>query len=94
MNMGLSEEEGAKYWDMEARSHDIKVEKHKERYHKLVKYIINLTNPKKTDVVMEIGAGTGVASLLLAPKVKRVIAVDISGDAENRQRESNEGWCP
>jgi len=76
--VGLSEEEEAKYWDREARSHDKKVEKHKERYHKLVEHIINLTKPKKTDVVMEIGAGTGVISLLLAPKVKKVIAVDIS----------------
>jgi len=78
MNVGLSEEEGAKYWDREAGSHDIEVEKHKKKYHKLAQYIENLTNPKKTDVVMEIGAGTGVISLLLAPKVKKVIAVDIS----------------
>jgi ubiquinone/menaquinone biosynthesis C-methylase UbiE len=78
MNIGLSEEEGAKYWDREARSHDMKVEKHKEKYHRMVQCIIDLTNPKKTDVVMEIGAGTGVTSLLLAPKVKKVIAVDIS----------------
>lgn len=78
MNMGLSEEEGAKYWDSGARSYDMKVEKYKERYRKLVQHIIDLTNPKKTDVVMEIGAGTGFASLLLAPKVKKVIAVDIS----------------
>jgi len=78
MNMGLSEEEGAKYWDREARSHDMKVEKHKRKYRTMVKHIIDLTDPKKTDVVMEIGAGTGVVSLLLAPKVKKVIAVDIS----------------
>lgn len=71
MNLGLSEEEGAKYWNREARSFDIEVEKHEERYHRLVKYIVDLTNPKKTDVVMEIGAGTGVVSLLLAPKVKK-----------------------
>mgnify|MGYP006270455181 FL=1 len=58
MNVGLNEEEGVKYWDREARSYDMKVKKHKERYHKLVEYIISLTNPKKTDVVMEIGAGT------------------------------------
>jgi ubiquinone/menaquinone biosynthesis C-methylase UbiE len=76
--MGLSEEEGARYWDREARSHDIGIEKHKKKYHKLAQYIENLANPKKTDVVMEIGAGTGVTSLLLAPKVKKVIAVDIS----------------
>jgi len=76
--MGLSEEEGAKYWDREARSYNMKAEKYKERYHKLAQYIIDLTNPMKTDVIMEIGVGTGVISLLLAPKVKKVIAIDIS----------------
>jgi ubiquinone/menaquinone biosynthesis C-methylase UbiE len=92
MNMGLSEEEEAKYWDREARSHDMKVEKHKEKYHTMVKYMIDLTNPKKADVVMEIGAGTGMVSLLLAPKVKKVIAVDISEEmlriAKERAMES------
>ena len=78
VNMGLSEEEGARYWDKEASSWDMKADKHKERYHRLAQYIIELTNPTKTDVVMEIGAGTGVVSLLLAPKVRKVIAVDIS----------------
>jgi len=78
MNMGLSEEEGAKYWDREARSYNMKAEKYKEKYHKLAQYIIDLTNPMKTDVIMEIGVGTGVISLLLAPKVKKVIAIDIS----------------
>jgi len=76
--MGLSEEEGAKYWDREARSYNMKAEKYKERYHKLAQYIVDLTNPMKTDVIMEIGVGTGVISLLLAPKVKKVIAIDIS----------------
>jgi len=76
--MGLSEEEEAKYWDREARSYNMKAEKYKERYHKLAQYIIDLTNPMKTDVIMEIGVGTGVISLLLAPKVKKVIAIDIS----------------
>jgi len=78
MNVGLSEEEGAKYWDREARNYDMKIEKYKEKYHKLVQYIVDLADPMKTDVIMEIGVGTGVVSLLLAPKVKKVIAVDIS----------------
>jgi len=76
--MGLSEEEGTKYWDKEARSYNERVKKRKERYNGLVEYIIDLTKPKKIDVVMEIGAGTGEVSLLLAPKVKKIIAVDIS----------------
>jgi ubiquinone/menaquinone biosynthesis C-methylase UbiE len=92
VNMGLSEEEGARYWDSEARSWDTKVDKHKERYHGLAQDIIELTNPKKTEVLMEIGAGTGVISLLLAPKVRKVIAVDISREmlriAEERTTEA------
>lgn len=47
MNTGLSEEEGAKYWDREARSHVMKVEKHKKKYRTLVKHVIDLTNPEK-----------------------------------------------
>ena len=78
--MGLSEEEGARYWDKEAESYNKEVEKHRDRYYKLVECIIDLTAPKKSDVIMEIGAGTGVVSLLLAPKVKKIIAVDISGE--------------
>jgi len=45
--MGLSEEEGTKYWDREARSHDMKVEKHKEKYHTLAQYIIDLTTLRR-----------------------------------------------
>lgn len=78
MKMGLSEEDGAKYWDKEAEGYNKEVEKHRDRYYKLVECIIDLTAPKKSDVVMEIGAGTGVVSLLLAPKVKKIIAVDVS----------------
>lgn len=76
--MGLSEEDGAKYWDKEAESYNKEVEKHRDRYYKLVECIIDLTAPRKSDVIMEIGVGTGVVSLLLAPKVKKIIAVDIS----------------
>jgi ubiquinone/menaquinone biosynthesis C-methylase UbiE len=76
--MGLSEEEAANYWDRKAKSYNKEVDKHRDRYYELVECIMDLTNPKKSDVVMEIGAGTGVVSLLLAPKVKKVIAVDIS----------------
>jgi ubiquinone/menaquinone biosynthesis C-methylase UbiE len=76
--MGLSEKEEAKYWDKEAKDYDKEGEKYRDRYYELVECIIDLTNPKKSDVVMEIGAGTGVVSLLLAAKVKKVIAVDIS----------------
>jgi len=90
--MGLSEEEGARYWDKEAESYNKEVEKHRDRYYKLVECILDLTAPKKSDVIMEIGAGTGVVSLLLAPKVKKIIAVDISKEmlriAKERAKEA------
>ena len=76
--MGLSEEEGAKYWDKKAESYKKEVEMHRDRYYKLVECIIDLMAPKKSDIIMEIGAGTGLVSVLLAPKVKKIIAVDIS----------------
>ena len=76
--MGLSEKEGAKYWDKKAESWDKEIEKRRDRYYKLVECIVDLTAPKKSNIIMEIGAGTGVVSLLLAPKVKKIIAVDIS----------------
>jgi len=85
--MGLSEEDGAKYWDKEAESYNKEVEKHRDRYYKLVECIIDLTVPKKSDVTMEIGVGTGVVSLLLAPKVKKIIAVDISKEMLRIARE-------
>jgi ubiquinone/menaquinone biosynthesis C-methylase UbiE len=78
MKMGLSEEDGAKYWDKEAKSYDEEVQKNRDRYYKLVECIIDLTAPKKSDVIMELGAGTGLVSVLLAPKVKKIIAVDVS----------------
>jgi ubiquinone/menaquinone biosynthesis C-methylase UbiE len=78
MEMGLSEKEGARYWDKEAQGFNERVEQRLAKYDKLVEYIMTLAGPGKTDVVMEIGAGTGLVSSLLAPKVKKIIAVDIS----------------
>jgi SAM-dependent methyltransferase len=40
--------------------------------------IINLSNFCKTNVVVDLGTGTGAISLAIAPKVKKIIAVDIS----------------
>jgi ubiquinone/menaquinone biosynthesis C-methylase UbiE len=47
-------------------------------YSKTIDRIVELAKPKKTDTVLDLGAGTGAVSFKLAPKVKRVYARDIS----------------
>lgn len=49
-----------------------------EYYFKVIKKIVEFAQPKPDDVVLDMGAGTGAVSFALAPRVKRVIAVDIS----------------
>ncbi len=41
--------------------------------------IVSLAHPAPTDVVLDIGAGTGLLTLALAPRVSRVWALDVSG---------------
>jgi ubiquinone/menaquinone biosynthesis C-methylase UbiE len=40
--------------------------------------LLSLVEPRRDDVVVDVGAGTGLLSLALAPSVKKVWAVDIS----------------
>lgn len=41
--------------------------------------ILSLAEPAPTDVVLDVGAGTGLLTLALAPRVTRVWALDVSG---------------
>jgi ubiquinone/menaquinone biosynthesis C-methylase UbiE len=41
--------------------------------------ILELAEPRSEDVVVDIGSGTGLLSLAIAPRVSRVWAVDIAG---------------
>jgi ubiquinone/menaquinone biosynthesis C-methylase UbiE len=76
----------AKRWDEIAESYDKEyIEKFKELGNKYGKggsgpgrVIINLANFNETDIVVDLGAGTGAISLAIAPRVKKIIAVDIS----------------
>ena len=47
-------------------------------YSKTIDRIVELAKSKKTDTVLDLGAGTGAVGLKLAPKVKKVYAKDIS----------------
>ncbi|MHA1209092.1 MAG: class I SAM-dependent methyltransferase [Candidatus Freyarchaeota archaeon] len=47
-------------------------------YSETIERIIELAEPEKSDTVLDLGTGTGALSLRLAPKVRRVIARDIS----------------
>ena len=49
-----------------------------EGYSETIERIIELAEPEKSDTVLDLGTGTGALSLRLAPKVRRVIARDIS----------------
>ena len=47
-------------------------------YRRLVEEIVRLTEPRSSDIVVDIGTGPGVLCLLLAPFVKKAIGVDVS----------------
>jgi ubiquinone/menaquinone biosynthesis C-methylase UbiE len=71
-----------KFYDRNAKTYDAEQEKfafvrHPEKT--IVLEALNaILNPKQS--VLEIGAGTGRFTLLIAPKVRHVTAVDISGN--------------
>ncbi|MFB0562022.1 MAG: class I SAM-dependent methyltransferase [Candidatus Lokiarchaeia archaeon] len=49
-----------------------------ESYSYTIERIVELAKPRKTDIVLDLGVGTGAVSFKLAPKVKKVYARDIS----------------
>ncbi|MEM2984606.1 MAG: class I SAM-dependent methyltransferase, partial [Candidatus Jordarchaeaceae archaeon] len=64
-------------FDSVAESYDERTSKW-PGYDRLLKRIVELANPKESDVVMDVGAGTGSVSFAFAPRVRKVVALDIA----------------
>ena len=66
-----------------------------EYYFKVIKKIIEFAQPREDDTVLDMGAGTGAVSFAIAPRVKKVIAIDISremlDEARRKAEDSNIG---
>lgn len=75
----MNEKYVAKRFDERAHLYEEEViDRFKETYYRPIEKIVELASPKKTEVVLDIGAGTGAVSLFIAPYVKKIIAIDIS----------------
>lgn len=86
----MKQKEGSGFWDKRARMFDSQVlEVYKNAYKKTVKRSAAFLNQENT--VLEIGCGTGIVTMQLADKVKKLTAIDISGkmllQAEQKARE-------
>jgi len=70
-----------KYWDRRAETYNNLKWVKNPIY---LKEVINAINPKKGDLILDVGTGTGVVALALAPFVKMVIGIDISQKMLNK----------
>ena len=73
----MSKKDVVERFDGVAESYDERTSKW-PGYDKLIKRIVELANPKESDIVLDIGAGTGSVTFEFAPRVSRVVAMDIA----------------
>jgi ubiquinone/menaquinone biosynthesis C-methylase UbiE len=73
----MSKKDVVERFDGVAESYDDRTSKW-PGYDKLITRIVELANPKKSDTVLDMGAGTGSVSFAFAPKVSKVVAMDIA----------------
>jgi len=85
----MNEEQIAKTWSKHAPHYDEAYQKHKF-YRQMIEKIVALANPNKDDVVLDMGTVTGALAMEFAPKVKKVIAIDISEEMLKTAKEKLE----
>nr|MDO8081114.1 class I SAM-dependent methyltransferase [Candidatus Freyarchaeota archaeon] len=73
----MSNKDVVERFDGVAESYDERTSKW-PGYDKLIIRIVELANPRESDIVLDMGAGTGSVSFAFAPKVSRVVAMDIA----------------
>ncbi|MDZ7267486.1 MAG: class I SAM-dependent methyltransferase [candidate division KSB1 bacterium] len=73
----MNEEQVVKTWNKHAQHYD-EVYKKNQFYRRMMERIVELANPNGDDIVLGIGTGTGALAKKIAPKAKKVIAIDIS----------------
>lgn len=73
----MSKDPVLKRFDSLAPNYDNYIQK-VDGYSNTITRILELAKPKKTDTILDLGAGTGAISFKLAPKVKKIYARDIS----------------
>jgi ubiquinone/menaquinone biosynthesis C-methylase UbiE len=73
----MSDETIGDMWNRHAGGYDRAYHRH-DFYHRLIARIVELASPGPGDVALDIGTGTGALALALAPKVAKVIAIDVA----------------
>lgn len=69
---------GQRFWRVQARRYDRAIELLNRRFHAMTEHVAAAVGD--SDEVLEIGAGTGIVTLQVAPVVGRVVATDRSSE--------------
>ena len=74
----MSRKEVVERFDEIAESYDESVTVKSPWYERLIRRMVELADPKESDTVLDMGAGTGNVTFAFAPRVRKVVALDIS----------------
>ncbi len=76
MNSDKRQKNEKKFWNRNADKYDKQVGEFNEAYKKTLDHTIENTSPKSD--ILEVGCGTGIISLGIAPHIHSLVATDIS----------------